>query len=32
MALTTAVFVGETKEWLPLIAEKAKKLKIGPGS
>lgn len=24
MALTTAVFVGKTKEWIPEIAEKAK--------
>lgn len=31
MALTTAVFVGETKEWIPDLVEKVKKLKVGPG-
>ena len=31
MALTTAVFVGNSKEWLPEIIEKAKNLKIGDG-
>jgi malonate-semialdehyde dehydrogenase (acetylating)/methylmalonate-semialdehyde dehydrogenase len=31
MALTTVVFVGEAKNWLPEIIEKAKKLKVGPG-
>jgi len=32
MALTTAVFVGESKNWVKEIAEKSKKLIIGPGS
>jgi len=32
MALTTAVFVGESKNWLPEIIEKAKKLKLGHGA
>lgn len=31
MALTTAVFVGESKEWVHDIAAKAKSFKIGPG-
>lgn len=31
MALTTAVFVGNTKEWIPDLVEKVKKLKVGPG-
>ena len=31
MALTTAVFVGETKEWIPDLIEKAKKLKVNAG-
>lgn len=31
MALSTAVFVGESQEWIEGIAEKAKALKIGPG-
>lgn len=31
MALTTAVFVGETQEWIPELVEKVKKLKVGPG-
>lgn len=31
MALTTAVFVGETKEWLPELVAKASKLRAGPG-
>jgi len=31
MALTTAVFVGETKEWIPELIEKVKKLKVGGG-
>ncbi len=31
MALTTAVFVGKTKEWIPDLVEKVKKLKVGPG-
>ena len=31
MALTTAVFVGKTKEWIPDLVEKVRKLKVGPG-
>lgn len=31
MALSVAIFVGETKNWLPEIVEKAKKLKVGSG-
>lgn len=31
MALSTVIFVGESKEWLPEIVEKARKLKVGPG-
>ncbi|KAF3388967.1 Methylmalonate-semialdehyde dehydrogenase [acylating] [Penicillium rolfsii] len=31
MALSTAVMVGETKEWLPEIAERAKALKVDGG-
>lgn len=31
MALSTVIFVGESKEWLPEIIEKAKKLKVGYG-
>lgn len=31
MALSTAIFVGETVNWLPEIVEKAKKLKVGSG-
>jgi malonate-semialdehyde dehydrogenase (acetylating)/methylmalonate-semialdehyde dehydrogenase len=32
MALTTAVFVGESKEWVNDIKAKAQKLVVGPGS
>ena len=32
MALSTAVFVGKAKDWLPHIVEKAKNLKLGPGA
>ena len=32
MALSTAVFVGETVEWIPEIAERAAALKVGPGT
>lgn len=32
MALTTAVFVGEAKEWANEIAERANKLSVGPGN
>jgi malonate-semialdehyde dehydrogenase (acetylating)/methylmalonate-semialdehyde dehydrogenase len=31
MALTTAVFVGETKNWIPDLVEKVKKLKVNAG-
>mmetsp|Transcript_18716 Transcript_18716/g.72210 ORF Transcript_18716/g.72210 Transcript_18716/m.72210 type:complete len:518 (-) Transcript_18716:58-1611(-) len=31
MALSTAVFVGETSEWVDELAAKAKALKMGPG-
>merc|ERR1711943_132382 len=31
MALTTAVFVGETKKWIPEIIERARNLKVGEG-
>ena len=31
MALTTVILVRETKNWLPDIVEKAKKLTVGPG-
>jgi len=31
MALSTAIFVGETKNWIPELVEKAKKLKVGSG-
>lgn len=31
MALSTCIFVGETKEWIADIAEKAKALKVGGG-
>merc|ERR1712142_602335 len=31
MALTTAVFVGEAKEWIPELVEKAKALKVNAG-
>lgn len=31
MALTTVVFVGKSKEWLPEIIEKVKKLKVNAG-
>mmetsp|Transcript_20543 Transcript_20543/g.44893 ORF Transcript_20543/g.44893 Transcript_20543/m.44893 type:complete len:522 (-) Transcript_20543:236-1801(-) len=32
MALSVAVFVGRAKEWIPMIAAEAAKLKVGPGS
>jgi len=32
MALSVGIFVGESKEWIPDIVEKAKKLKLGPGN
>lgn len=31
MALTTAVFVGETKNWIPELVDKASKLKVNAG-
>jgi malonate-semialdehyde dehydrogenase (acetylating)/methylmalonate-semialdehyde dehydrogenase len=31
MALSTAVFVGESKDWLPDLVERAKKLKVSSG-
>lgn len=31
MALSTAVFVGEAREWIPELVEKAKKLKVNAG-
>lgn len=31
MALSTAVFVGEAKEWIPELVERAKKLKVNAG-
>lgn len=31
MALSTAVFVGEAKEWMPELIERAKKLNVNAG-
>jgi len=31
MALSVCVWVGETKNWIPELVEKIKKLKVGPG-
>lgn len=31
MALSTAVFVGESRKWIPDLIEKAKKLKVNAG-
>ena len=31
MALSTAIFVGEAKEWVPEFVERAKKLKVNAG-
>lgn len=31
MALSTVIFVGESKNWLPEIVERARKLRCGPG-
>src|SRR4051794_21632741 len=31
MALSTAVFVGESRKWIPDLVEKAKKLKVDAG-
>lgn len=32
MALSVAVMVGETKNWVPELVEKVKKLKLGNGA
>lgn len=32
MALSTAVFVGESREWIPELVERAAALKVGPGN
>jgi malonate-semialdehyde dehydrogenase (acetylating)/methylmalonate-semialdehyde dehydrogenase len=32
MALSTAIFVGEAQNWIPELAERAKKLKVGAGN
>ncbi len=32
MALTTAVVVGEAKEWIPEVAERASKLVVSAGT
>ncbi|CUF51340.1 methylmalonate-semialdehyde dehydrogenase, putative [Bodo saltans] len=32
MALSTAVFVGDAKKWIPELAERASKLRPGPGN
>jgi malonate-semialdehyde dehydrogenase (acetylating)/methylmalonate-semialdehyde dehydrogenase len=32
MALSTVIFVGESKKWIPELVEKAKALRAGPGS
>ena len=31
MALSTAVFVGEAREWIPELVERSKKLKVNAG-
>jgi len=31
MALSTAIFVGEAREWIPELVDRAAKLKVGPG-
>ena len=31
MALSTAVFVGESRQWIPELLERSKKLKVGSG-
>lgn len=31
MAISVAVFVGKSKDWIPLLIEKSKKLKVGSG-
>merc|ERR1719210_2429862 len=32
MALSVAIFVGDSKEWIPRVAEKAALMKVGPGT
>ena len=32
MALTTAIFVGESKDWIPDLVAKAKELKVNEGT
>ena len=32
MALSTAVFVGEAKKWIPELVERSKKLKVNAGT
>ena len=32
MALSVGVMVGESRNWVPEIVEKARRLKIGPGN
>ena len=32
MALTTAIFVGESKEWIPDLVAKAKELQVNEGT
>jgi len=32
MATSVAVFVGKSRDWIPMIVEEASKLKVGPGS
>lgn len=31
MALSTAIFVGESRKWIPELVERAKKLKVTAG-
>ena len=32
MALTTAIFVGESKDWIPDLVAKAKELQVNEGT
>ena len=32
MALTTAIFVGESKDWIPDVVTKAKELQVNEGN
>ena len=32
MALTTAIFVGESKDWIPDVVAKAKELQVNEGN